>query len=219
MPSTTGENNSSTLDNKHKQSRVIEFDVFKKAQPRQRPFFAVCTGPYNIEFRTCICSQCGTESFVREYAAKILTLKDTTFPILSEDDREKAGQMDSIALAVHVVNAGVWVCSSRPNERIGLSSVHSALPRWLLHTTSKVVYGLERRFETPFARLAYTKTEIGGKTLISKCPNCEAELPAFQACAAMASEMSSSLRDDKGEPILYSWPVITSEISQSFSKS
>ena len=171
--------NSSTEGSEPKRASVIELGAFKKAQPRQRPFFAVCTGPYNIEFRICICGQCGTESFVRQYTAKIVALKDTTFPILSEDDRAKAGQMDSIALAMHVMNAGVWVCSRQPNDRLGLSALHSALPKWLLHATSKVVYGLGRKIETPFSRLAYTKTEVGGKTLISRYPVCEAELPAF----------------------------------------
>ena len=141
-------------------------------------------------------------------------MKDATFPNLREDDRAKAAQMDSIALAMHVVNAGIWVCIRQPNDRLSLSVLHSALPKWVLHATSKVVYGLERKLETPFSRLAYTKTEVGGRTLISRCSNCEAQLPAFQAWAAMASEMSFFLKNDIGELILCSWPVIASEISQ-----
>ena len=124
--------------------------------------------------------------------------------------------MNSISLAMHVENAGVWICVRQPDDHLGLSALHSALPRWLLHATSKVVYGLGRRFETPFSRAAYKKTEVGGKTLISRCRNCEAQLPAFQACAEMDSEMSFVLRDDTGELILCSWPVIASEISQRF---
>ena len=120
------------------QARQLSGMLADEGSPGRDLFFAVCSGPYRIQFRICTCGQCGqcgTESFVREYAAKILALKDATFPNLSEDIRAKAGQMDSIALAMHVVNAGIWVCIRQPNDRLSLSVLHSALPKWVLHAT------------------------------------------------------------------------------------
>jgi hypothetical protein len=205
----------SAEDGELKQSRVIELDAFYKIHPAQKPFFAVCTGPYKIEFRIGRCGKCGAESFVREYSAKILALKDTTFPVLSDDDRADAGRMDSIALAMYVMTSGAWVCSQNSEEHLGLSALHSAMPKWVLNATSKVIFGLERKAIVPFSRLGYEATEVGGKTLTSRCPSCEAQLPAFQTCAAMVSPMTLTLQDDKNVPILYSWPVIVSAISRS----
>lgn len=205
--------NNSTEGSEPKRSSVIELDAFRKSQPRQIPFFAVCAGPYRIGFRISRCIECGAESFVGEYDAKIVALRDTTFPALSDEDRSEAGQMDSIALATYVINAGVWICSRQPDDRLGLSALHSALPKWVLHATSKLVYSLERKFKTPFSRLAYTKTEVGNKTLINRCPSCEAELSAFQACAAIDLPLIFTLRDGNEDPILYSWPVIVSDLN------
>ena len=193
---------------------VIDLAQFEQSFPKQTPFFSVCTGPYKISFRQGTCLNCVETSFVRQYAVKNVTLTSLEPAALTSEDRERFGQMDSIALANHVIHAKTWVTSRDQSAFIGLDAVHSALPKWVIESTALLINKLMTRRSITFSKLSFTKSVVGSKRLTCLCPTCGEVLPSWQSNEPQALTDSHTLLDGAGEPLIYSWPAVLSELSQ-----
>lgn len=193
---------------------VIDLARFERSYPKQTPFFAVCTGPYKISFRQATCLSCDETSFVRQYAVKNVTLASLEPAALTSEDRDRFGQMDSVALANHVIHAKTWVTSRDQSAFIGLDAIHSALPKWVLESTALIINKLMTRRSIAFSKVSFTKSEVGSKRLTCLCPACGEALPSWQASEQQALPSSHTLLDGAGEPLIYSWPAVLSELRQ-----
>ena len=193
---------------------VLELHDFEHSFPADTPFFAVCTGPYRIIFRQSKCSSCGAASLVRQYQVKVAALASLEVPELDDLERAELGQMDSVAQSIFVINAKTWVTSRDPSAYISLATIHSALPKWVLESTAMIINDYSVITSESFSKVSFAKSAIGRKTMVHACPACQNTLPDYKDCDASAERHQHALVDQSGQPLLYTWPVIVSELAQ-----
>ena len=193
---------------------VIELDESQRSFPKGTAFFAACIGPYSVSFRQAQCFGCGQLSLVRQYQVKIAALESLQVLALDDQERAQLGQMDSIAQSLFVINAHAWVTSRDPSAYIALAAIHSALPKWVLESTAMIVNDLVVSTSESFSKVSFAKSAIGRKTMVHVCPACQNTLPDYKDCDASAERHQHALVDQSGQPLLYTWPVIVSQLAQ-----